>query len=346
MNFFIYFDNLIEYSLIIKNPKDDYNALILIKMDIKLIIILILTILFSENIIFYLLRSQKNKEINAKKDHERNKTNQDSITVNITEINQEENKETNIETDKEYIIEINKESNIEINIDTTKKTNIDSNKETNIDTNIDTNQEVNINTNIDITCSEDTPFRCPVNGTVTCVKSQVECDCPQNWIKCNYMKYCVPEDKPWMCPNYKKRNCAKLNNNNPDYILFPDGICRHKDQSQPSQIVCPNGKVLCANLSCVDNHYLCPNSTETPQGFYRCVNQDIKKEANECPSTITCPDKDQVVCYNGNCVKNEILCPPIECPDNKPCDNSVKVDVACGDNYLLCNERFCRNKCT
>jgi len=76
MNFFIYFDNIIEYSLIIKNPKDDYNALILIKMDIKLIIILILTILFSENIIFYLLRSQKNKEINAKKDHERNKTNQ------------------------------------------------------------------------------------------------------------------------------------------------------------------------------------------------------------------------------------------------------------------------------
>jgi len=49
-------------------------------MDIKLelILILILIILFSENIIFYLLRSQKNKEINAVKDPEANKTNQDS----------------------------------------------------------------------------------------------------------------------------------------------------------------------------------------------------------------------------------------------------------------------------
>ena len=119
------------------------------------------------------------------------------------------------------------------------------------------------------------------------------------------MKYCVPEVKPWMCPTFQKINCARKYGEN--YILFPDGICRLKDDPPPSQIVCPIGKVLCANLSCVDNHYLCPNSTETPAGAYRCVNQDVKKDSQECASTITCPDKDQVVCYNGDYVKNEIL---------------------------------------
>lgn len=167
--------------------------------------------------------------------------------------------DTTFETDKESIMEINKESNIETNRETNMdkiiKTNIDSNKETNTDT----YQETNTDTNSDINCSEDTPFKCPVNGTLTCVKSQVECDCPQNWIKCDYMKYCVPEVKPWMCPTFQKINCARKYGEN--YILFPDGICRLKDDPPPSQIVCPIGKVLCANLSCVDNHYLCPNST-------------------------------------------------------------------------------------
>ena len=120
------------------------------------------------------------------------------------------------------------------------------------------------------------------------------------------MKYCVPEDKPWMCPTFQKINCARKYGEN--YILFPDGICRLKDDPPPSQIVCPIGKVLCANLSCIDNHYLCPNSTETPAGTQRCINQDVKKDSQECASTITCLDKDQVVCYNGDYVKNEILC--------------------------------------
>ena len=154
------------------------------------------------------------------------------------------------------------------------------------------------------------------------------------------MKYCVPEDKPWMCPTFQKINCARKYGEN--YILFPDGICRLKDDPPPSQIVCPIGKVLCANLSCVDNHYLCPNSTETPAGTYRCVNQDVKKDSQECASTITCPDKDQVVCYNGDYVKNEILCPPIECSNDKPCNNGVRIMANCGDQYSLCQDRFCR----
>ena len=252
--------------------------------------------------------------------------------------------DTTFETDKESIMEINKESNIETNRETNMdkiiKTNIDSNKETNTDT----YQETNTDTNSDINCSEDTPFKCPVNGTLTCVKSQVECDCPQNWIKCDYMKYCVPEVKPWMCPTFQKINCARKYGEN--YILFPDGICRLKDDPPPSQIVCPIGKVLCANLSCVDNHYLCPNSTETPAGAYRCVNQDVKKDSQECASTITCPDKDQVVCYNGDYVKNEILCPPIECSNDKPCNNGVRIMANCGDQYSLFQDRFCRKKCT
>ena len=130
------------------------------------------------------------------------------------------------------------------------------------------------------------------------------------------MKYCVPEDRPWMCTNFKPRECQKLNEN---WEYFPDGICRDKNSLQPSQIVCPIGKVLCANLSCADNHYLCPNSTETPSGKIRCVNQQVTKNVYELISAITCPDKDQVLCNDGNCVENEIYCQPIKkCPDNYP----------------------------
>jgi len=202
-------------------------------------------------------------------------------------------------------------------------------------------------------CPKETPFKCPVNGAETCVKSQIECDCPPGWIRCDYMKYCVPGDRPWMCPDYKQRRCQQINSN---WAYFADGICRDKNYVQPTQIVCPFGKVLCADLTCMDNHYLCPNSTETPLGRTRCVDQQVTKYAYECASTITCPDKDQVVCSDGTCVENEIFCNPIrECPYYYPhlCNNNVCVanatdcmeGIACGDGNSLCYDYICRERC-
>ena len=202
-------------------------------------------------------------------------------------------------------------------------------------------------------CPKETPFKCPVNGAETCVKSQIECDCPPGWIRCDYMKYCVPGDRPWMCPDYKQRRCQQINQN---WGYFADGICRDKNYVQPTQIVCPFGKVLCADLTCMDNHYLCPNSTETPLGRTRCVDQQVTKYAYECASTITCPDKDQVVCSDGTCVENEIFCNPIrECPYYYPhlCNNNVCVanatdcmeGIACGDGNSLCYDYICRERC-
>ena len=202
-------------------------------------------------------------------------------------------------------------------------------------------------------CPKDTPFKCPVNGVETCVKSQIECDCLPGWIRCDYMKYCVPGDKPWMCPDYKRRRCEQIDQS---WGYFADGICRDKNYVQPTQIVCPFGKVLCADLTCKDNHYLCPNSTETPLGRTRCVDQQVTKYAYECASTITCPDKDQVVCSDGTCVENEIFCAPIrECPYYYPhlCNNNVCVanatdcmeGIACGDGNSLCYDYICRERC-
>ena len=202
-------------------------------------------------------------------------------------------------------------------------------------------------------CPHEEPFKCPVNGVETCVKSQIECDCPPGWIKCDYMKYCVPGNRPWMCPDYKLRRCQQINSN---WGYFADGICRDKNYVQPTQIVCPFGKVLCADLTCMDNHYLCPISTRTPLGKTRCVDQQVTKYAYECTSTITCPNKEQVVCSDGTCVENEIFCAPIrECPYYYPhlCTNNVCVakatdcmeGIACGDGYSLCYDYICRERC-
>ena len=167
------------------------------------------------------------------------------------------------------------------------------------------------------------------------------------------MKYCVPAIMPWMCPSYKVRRCKQLNSN---WDYFPDGICRDKNYVQPTQIVCPIGKVLCADLSCADNHYLCPNSTDTPLGKNRCANQDVTTYAYECASTITCSGKDQVLCTDGTCVENEIFCEPIKkCPDYYPhlCNNNVCVivasdcmgGIACGDGNSLCEDSNCKERC-
>jgi len=101
-------------------------------------------------------------------------------------------------------------------------------------------------------CPIDISFECPVNWVETWDKYLIECDCPTGWIKCDYMKYCFPGDRPWMCPDYKVKHYQQINSSRG---YFSDGICRDKNYVQPTQIVCTFGKVLWADLTCIDNHY-------------------------------------------------------------------------------------------
>ena len=203
-------------------------------------------------------------------------------------------------------------------------------------------------------CDIKTPFKCKVNGTEMCVKSQTDCDCPAGYIKCSYMHYCVPEDRIDMCPTYKLRKCSIFDAN---WVLFDDGICRDKESRNPSQIVCPIGKVLCCDLSCKDSYDLCPITEELPGVKTRCVDQTILNYSFQCPSTITCSDPDYVVCSDGKCAPNEIMCKPLkECPFDTPylCNNNECAESyedcndggkACRDGQSLCEDYNCKGVC-
>ena len=200
-------------------------------------------------------------------------------------------------------------------------------------------------------CDKSTPFKCKVNGTEQCVKSQTDCDCPEGYYKCSYMHYCVPETRKDMCTKFMLKTCRQAN-----MVPYADGVCRHRGGSDPNQIVCPIGKVLCADLSCKDNYSLCPISPELSPGKIRCVDQTMADSANECPSTIHCLNPNYFVCSDGNCVENEIECAPLkECPLNYPylCANNVCVKtftdcskgITCNKGQALCYDLKCRDYC-
>ena len=205
-------------------------------------------------------------------------------------------------------------------------------------------------------CNKEKPFNCSVNGIMTCVKSQTDCDCPQDYYKCNYMKYCVPGNRKDMCPKFYYRNCNEINNK---WDYYNDGICRNKNYIQPSQRVSPIGKILCPDLSCEDNYNNCKMYDILLDGKTRCVNQDLTQYAYECQSTITCSDSEKVVCPNGKCVENEIFCKNmIECPIDNPflckynnkCVKSFQFceinKKCCGDGLSLCEDYVCRENCS
>ena len=204
-------------------------------------------------------------------------------------------------------------------------------------------------------CPENTPFYCKVEKTEKCVESQTECDCPSGYIRCDYMKYCVPEDRPDMCSDFSgisENTCQKMKQFK---NLCSDGICRLNKDLSPTQIVCPIGKVLCADLSCRDNYDECAISDFCPEGQIRCPDQSCVEDYTECPSTISCQDK-KFVCPDNSCVDNEVECDalpncsgdePYRCHDNlcvKDQYSCVK-NVACGQKMALCNDLICRISC-
>lgn len=204
-------------------------------------------------------------------------------------------------------------------------------------------------------CPKETPFYCKVKKTEKCVESQTECDCPSGYIRCSYMKYCVPEDRPDMCADFSgisEKTCQKMKQFNK---LCSDGICRLDKDLSPSQIVCPIGKILCADLSCRDNYDECAISDYCAEGEVRCPDQSCAEDYTECPSTVSCQNK-KFVCPDNSCVDNEIECDalpncsrdePYRCHDNlcvKDQYSCVK-NVACGQKMALCNDLICRISC-
>jgi len=204
-------------------------------------------------------------------------------------------------------------------------------------------------------CPLEKPFKCKVNGTEQCTKSQIDCDCPEGFIRCSIMKYCVPEDRPDMCPAFKKSksNCFKYGD---DYTMFYDGICRQQDYHGPNQRVCPIGYVLCADLSCRESYYDCVVTEFRENNKVRCLGQAIVTYDHQCPSSFTCPNEEDVACPDGTCVSNEIYCAALpKCPEETPyrCQNNQCVtdysqcsqSIACGHTQSLCSDNICRDTC-
>lgn len=203
-------------------------------------------------------------------------------------------------------------------------------------------------------CPEDSPFSCRVQNVEQCVESQTQCDCPYGYIRCDYMKYCVPMGRLDMCANFSEiseSSCQKLKQFK---YLCRDGICRLDSNLSPTQKVCPIGKVLCADLSCRDSYFECEVS-ELCEGKFRCPDQTCVEDYRDCPSTISCQNK-KYVCPDGTCVDSEIECEalpicsgeePYRCHDNLCVKdkNSCSKNVACGQRMALCQDSICRTTC-
>ena len=208
-------------------------------------------------------------------------------------------------------------------------------------------------------CKEDEtkPFWCKVDGEEKCVASQTDCDCPEGYIKCDIMNYCVKENRGDMCSEFKVFSTKCSKNYGSQYMVYIDGICRLKSYHGPNQRVCPIGQVLCADLSCRDTYDDCVETEYLPLNKVRCIGQSITNNPDICPSTYVCPNEHDYVCPNGDCVSNEIECKALsKCNDPKfpyRCQNDQCAEsydsciqpVACGPLKSLCSDNHCREEC-
>ena len=77
-----------------------------------------------------------------------------------------------------------------------------------------------------------------------CTYSLEMCEPEEGYSFCEYMFFQFPEEKEYLCEDYLGIiNCPE------PLRLCGDGICRASEYSQPSQIACPIGTVLCPDLT-------------------------------------------------------------------------------------------------
>ena len=176
-------------------------------------------------------------------------------------------------------------------------------------------------------------FKC--KNSNKCVESLTECETENGYVKCPYMNGQIPEGKAdYLCFVPHRMRCEHLF---PDYSQFcNDGICRKSKDLQPSQIVCPLGKVLYFDLTCRDSLSQC--YTDYPQcdiGKLRCPDQSCVKDQGDCPTLITCPNPNNKVCPDGTCVTNEIFCSPLKiCSEDT---TFLCLDYSCAKNAESCS---------
>ena len=216
----------------------------------------------------------------------------------------------------------------------------------------------------DLNCpTKNKPFQCPVtvNGTTTftCVKTQEECDCPDNvnQAKCSSDNKCVNITLIDSKCSFKGQNLNSFSCPVEIPILCSDGSCRLTATECPSQPGCPPEYKLCPDLTCIENTLSCPErGTSCPNDrYYRCDDFSCVSNPDDCPSRITCPTPGQVVCPDGSCVENEVFCTAprqcnsglVLCSDNscmKSYDDCAK-GVTCPTGQSLCQGGICQKQC-
>ena len=134
---------------------------------------------------------------------------------------------------------------------------------------------------LDNDCDSNAPFKCFANETIQCVISQTDSDCPTGYTKCDYMHYCVLENRTDMC------------------------FIRYSKVPAVNKRVYPIGKVLCADLSCRDNYtdYL---FYEYCRSNYRCPYQSCHRNIKKCITINTCEKSTNYMCNNEKCVESEL----------------------------------------
>jgi hypothetical protein len=196
------------------------------------------------------------------------------------------------------------------------------------------------------------PFSCNVNKVQSCVKSQIECDCPDGKVKCVLTGACV--DNEDYCPFNMPIDCANLYPQTPYFC--PDGICRKNAQTCYSMRACPIGFTLCPDLSCRKDLSQCSKINLCDKSSIKCLDQSCVKDQKDCPNLVTCPKQGQLVCPDGSCVDNEVNCKPLQvcnAPNSILCPNNTCVSkiencpksISCGHSKALCDDLVCRETC-
>ena len=136
-------------------------------------------------------------------------------------------------------------------------------------------------------------------------------------------------------------------------MYWIDGLYNKEDARLPNQVVCPLGKVLCPDLTCEDNYCESP-LYPVLTAKVRCAEQTQANTNFDCQANISFSNPDDIVCPDGTCVENEIMCKPLkECPDKFPYlyfGSSCRIDfrdfptnIICGDFKSLCRIIFAEN---
>ena len=202
------------------------------------------------------------------------------------------------------------------------------------------------------------PFKCNVNGEPKCVNDTKECDCPNQYQKCNGM--CVPPSLNY-CENPIKSNCKTLLLGNfPNYTNIKecnDGSCSI-DNKCPNNITCPIGYIKCMN-KCILLGSSCSIDSSSCLNEFKCWDGSCVDSLDKCPNRITCQNVNQYVCPDNSCVDEESKCyQPIQREKEKgeifQCDDMTwvtdskfcKKNPICDIGKHLCDNGKCEYECS